>query len=282
MKVSVIAYCFPDYLMEILSDGLIRLLGRENVSFDANHATPQDSMRAPIYEKIRAPNAFGPYGGDVLVASTRSGTDRIRDWMGKTGRRRVAVIDGEDDSILRGDFMALASVYFKREIPLSSHLPAGNIRPLPFGAIPEEIPVVERSRAVTFLGKRTDQMREGVWQALGSREEFIGKDEYNKALASSVIGVSVRGAGWDTYRYWETAYFGCALLAQFPAIHVPGNFEDGREAVFWRSVSEFKSKLDLLLSDRKRALEIGQAGRAAVLERHLSTHRAKTVLEAVS
>src|SRR4029077_2624282 len=118
-------------------------------------------------------------------------------------------------------------------------------------------------------------------RSVDAARDLWRKDRYNEARAGALVGGSARGVGWDTYRYWETPYWGAALLAQRPGIVIPGDFEDGREAVFWTTPDEFRTRLGELLGDRARTEAIAQAGRKAVSERHLSTHRARTVLEAL-
>lgn len=285
MKVSVIAYCFPDYMMEILSDGLVRLLGRENIHFQFNEAAPPDCMRAPIYQSLRQPNRFDLYDGDVLIISTRSGVNRLSDWISKTGKKSVAAIDGEDDMTVRDDFRRVSKVYFKREVALNS--PFVGVRPLVFGAIPELVPTMERTRKVAFLGKVTSLARQEIWSVLTglglpSQEPLRSKEKYNEVLASSLVGISVRGAGWDTYRYWENAYFGCAPLCERSKIQVPENFVEGQEAIFFDGIPDFQSKLKMLLDDPARAKSLGIAAQRACHGRHLSINRARTVLEALS
>ena len=287
MKLSVIAYCFPDYMMEILSDGLIRVLGRENIHFKFNEAFPPDCMRARIYERLREPNRFDLFDGDALVISTRSGAPKLSEWLSRAGfKKKVAVIDGEDDTTIRSDFRSMATVYFKREVLIDSQK-VDRVRPLTFGAIPEEVPVVERTRNLAFLGKPTSPIREEIWKILSemnlpSCEPLRNKEKYNEALASSLIGISAKGAGWDTYRHWENAYFGCAPLCERPKIYVPGNFEDGLEAVFFDGIPDFRQKLSGLLSDIPKAKSIGKNASEGCRARHLSIHRAKTVLEAIA
>lgn len=285
MKISVIAYCFPDYMMEILSDGLVRLLGRKNIHFQFNEASPPDCMRAPIYQSLKQPNSFGLYEGDALIISTRSGVNRLSDWLSRTGKKPSVAIDGEDDMTVRDDFRLAAKVYFKREVALYNKFTG--IRPLVFGAIPEPLPILERTRPVAFLGKVTSQARQEIWNVLTgmglpSQEPARSKEKYNEVLASSLVGISVRGAGWDTYRHWENAYFGCAPLCERPKIQVPDNFIDGQEALFFDGLPDFQFKLKGLLNDPARAKALGVAAQQACQKRHLSVNRAKTVLESIS
>lgn len=284
MRAGMMSRGSPDYLADIVADGLIRLLGRSNVSLDYNVRECPDPQRAHLLQGFGGPEPFPIEEAEVLVASIRS-TAAMCDWMSRTGKTKIALLDGEDEPEIRDPWPQAVRVYFKRE--LLGPPRAQNVLPLPFGAIPEPVPKAEsRKKRALFMGIPRGRIREEVNAVLSSlgfaRPELIEKGRYNGELASSLIGVSAKGAGWDTYRYWETAYFGAALLAQRPAIWIPGNFEEGREAVFWDDIGEFRRKLEAMLADEKGTAALGQAGQKACLERHLSIHRAKTVIEAVA
>ena len=73
-----------------------------------------------------------------MVASVRCPVEEVRDWTAKTGRP-YAVVDGEDDAVIRDHYRKGSKAYFKREYLEGRAYPAG-VHPLPMGAIPEEIP----------------------------------------------------------------------------------------------------------------------------------------------
>jgi hypothetical protein len=284
MRISMLCQGCPDYLMDIVADGTIRLLGRENIHLRRNDAFPPDYFRSDLYHRYQEPNMFEIEEGEVLVASNRSDLPTIREWARKTGRP-VAIVDGEDDLTIRDSYREFATVYFKREVLDASVRP--NLAPLPFGAFPEPIvPSRSRTRPVVFMGNATSPMREEIWTKLreggfDAGGKFISKDEYNALVVSSSVGISAKGAGWDTYRYWETPYFGAVLLAQRVPILIPGNFTD-EEAVFFDTADECISKLRALLDDPSGTRATAVRGQLASHERHLSIHRAKTVLEGVA
>ncbi len=96
-------------------------------------------------------------------------------------------------------------------------------------------------------------------------------------LSASRVAISVRGNGFDTYRYWEIPYAGSLLLAETPRTVIPDNFVDGVEAVF-AEPGELASVARRLA--RSDAIEdIAAAGHEKLLRKHLSRHRAETVLE---
>jgi len=286
MKIGIISKGSPDYLIDIVTDGLIRILGRENLSLDYNARGGWGGQYAILLQGFAGPEPFDIHEADALVGSVRS-LDAIEEWMKKTGRKKVAVIDGEDGPDIRSPWDERGVVYFKREF-LKGGAYSPRVRPLPFGAIPEALPpVTEVSRAVFFRAHGSSPIRARIEETLRelgfpSPPGRVEKDEYNRDLASSLVGVSVRGGGWDTYRYWEIPYLGVALISQRLEIVIPDDFEDGVEAVFFSDLDDFRKKLLGMLDDPEKTRSIGLGGRKKCLERHLSIHRARTVLEAIS
>ena len=106
------------------------------------------------------------------------------------------------------------------------------------------------------------------------------KAAYNAALSRALVGISARGIGWDTYRYWEVPYFGTLLFSQRLRIVIPGDFREDQEAVYWLSIEEMRAKLTGLLMEPHRTEDLARAGQEASRNRHLSRHRAQAVLEA--
>jgi hypothetical protein len=163
--------------------------------------------------------------------------------------------------------------------------------PLPLawiGPPPERRPI---EHDVAFLHAPTSSVRtvvradlerlraEGVRVRLLEEGERLRWREYMDVLCRSRIGISVRGGGYDTYRYWEVAAAGALLLAEPTRVVIPGNFVDGREAVF-ALPRHMPARLRTLLEGETD--EIGAAGRGRLLAGHTSVHRARTVLDALS
>ncbi len=285
MKAAVISRGSPDYLIDIVMHGVVRVLGRENVALDYNIGSRWGGQYSILCHDVETKNTISPQDADVLIASNRS-LDAIEPWMRETGKSKVAVIDGEDDPNIREPWPSKVTVYFKREY-MKDGLYAKNVVPLQFGAIPEPIPLeAPITNPVFFMGHETDITRRHIAQELASYgikiNARVEKDEYNRRLASSLIGVSVRGMGWDCYRYWETPYFAAALLSQRHPLLIPDDFAEGKEACFFGDIEEFRTKLKWMLGDAPRTFDIGRAGRQKVLDKHLSIHRAKRVLEALA
>lgn len=95
-------------------------------------------------------------------------------------------------------------------------------------------------------------------------------------LSASRISLSVRGAGDDTYRYWEIPYAGSLLLAEHPRTVIPDNFVDGVGAVF-APASRLCDVARRLLETNTEA--IAAAGKEKLLRCHMSVNRAQTVID---
>ena len=104
--------------------------------------------------------------------------------------------------------------------------------------------------------------------------------EYFQLLSRSKIGLSVRGAGFDTLRYWEIVASKALLLSERPSIDIPDNFEHGKHAVFCRS--DFSDLLDLVreyVSDQSARSAIAEEGYRHLLRFHTCERRAERFLE---
>lgn len=286
MRIGVISNGSPDYLIDIVTDGLIRLLGRDHVSLQYNVRGGWGGQYAILLKGFQGPEPFDIHEADILLGSTRS-LPEMAAWLRKSGNQNVGLIDGEDDSRIRAEELKKVKVYFKREYIKGEVYPK-TVVPLSFGAIPERIPEVsEIVSPVFFLAHGSSPIRQEISSGLKDLgfhvpEARVEKVEYNVALASSLVGISARGGGWDTYRYWEVPYLAVALLSQRLNLIIPNNFTEDREAVFFSSAQECCAKLRKMLSDPLRTREMGRLAREKCLKYHLSIHRAKTVLENMS
>ena len=288
MRAAALSHGSPDYLIDIVIDGLIDVLGRDQVHLDLCIGPANWDARVPhLFARCEGFNSFAAADADVLIASVRSDPQIIDEWKRTSGRQAVAIIDGEDDEVIRESFLRRAVVYFKREFMAGVSYPV-NVRPLPFAAIPESrIAIGPRARPVFFHANDTHALRCDVKRELRSLGHqvsggLIPKAEYNQLIASALICPSVRGAGWDTYRYWEIPFLGSVLLSQRLPIVIPNDFVEGEEAVRFDTVSDFRSRLQWLLEHPDAAEEIARAGHAKCMTAHLSAHRAATVMDALT
>src|SRR5260221_7468935 len=147
MRVAVLSAGSPDWLQDIVWDGFVRLLGRENVHICFNETSTHNGRLTHVYEGFGGSNTFPIEDADFIIATTRT---HIPEAIAKRGSRKIAILDGEDDELIREQYRSCAHVYFKRELLLAQKYPS-NVLPISFAAIPEQLPPkVARTLQVGF------------------------------------------------------------------------------------------------------------------------------------
>ena len=107
---------------------------------------------------------------------------------------------------------------------------------------------------------------------------------YSIAIAKSRMAVTMRGSGRDTTRYWEIPLYTTAMICDgtMGCIH-PYPFEDGKTAVFYRSVPELVQRVERYLSDTPGAAmelhKIALAGQEHLAKYHSTAARAVFFLD---
>ena len=92
-------------------------------------------------------------------------------------------------------------------------------------------------------------------------------DKYPETLAAAKVGLGFLCKAYPdqfTTRTFEVPAAGTALLAERTAEHLE-IFEEGVEAEFFEGPVEFKQKLQDLLCDEERRIEIAKSGQKRVL-----------------
>jgi hypothetical protein len=165
------------------------------------------------------------------------------------------------------------------------------VKPLPFGVVDVGgRPSAEKEYDVAFAGGTQNASRALVTDLVDRLEreghrvfnpsQPVPWTEYLDALRHSRIGISARGLGFDTYRYWEVPYAGALLVAERPKIVIPHNFVHEQEAVLV-DVTEIEAAVREWL-ERDDLRKVAEAGHAKVLSHHTSVHRAQTVLDSLA
>jgi len=194
-------------------------------------------------------------------------------------RRKLILQKNFMSNLLRGNYLSVP-------IGLSNFY---NPVPLTFGIIDYGYkPPKEKEFDISFIATlKSSKLRFTVYNFLKKYVQkrklnaFIGTglswQKYMDILGKSKISISVRGVGFDTYRYWEIPYAGAMLLSEKPDIIIPNNFQPGVNAAFFKDLKELKKQLDFYVNNDE-ALEIAKRGRNFVLKSHTSVSRAKTII----
>lgn len=108
----------------------------------------------------------------------------------------------------------------------------------------------------------------------------LGYDEHYRLLRRSKMGLSIRGSGFDTVRYWEIVASKALLISEKPVISIPHNFEHGKHAIFCRP--DMGDLLDLVrtyMRDDSTREALAEAGYQHLLKYHTCEQRAIQFLE---
>jgi hypothetical protein len=103
---------------------------------------------------------------------------------------------------------------------------------------------------------------------------------YHLLLAMSKMGVSMRGSGRDTTRYWEIPLYQTALVSDgtMGCIH-PYPFEDRKTAFFYRSIPELIDVINRNQKDDREMLDVAERGQAHLKKYHSTAARAVFFLD---
>lgn len=298
----------PHYGLDVLYDGLCTVLGVEQVTEwpykPSLHGAPMHTLghypcsfhwnsSALSYETILEMVREGAFDvvllGDCdaelpanLVAQILKGA--------ADNSVPVALVDAADECMdLRPRvYESLGAVkfdlYFKREMARFIDYGPDTI-PLPFSYSRSKIRPHDgpRTRDFFWAGVRQFGLRRLYLDFLESaRGMELGnaypQDLYAEHIASSRIGLSLFGKGYDTVRYWELPAHGCMLLSEHLPIHVPFNFTDGKTAVFFESLNDLLDKLDYYRAHPEESSQIAEAGERHFLEHHTAEARSRQLL----
>lgn len=107
----------------------------------------------------------------------------------------------------------------------------------------------------------------------------LSPEEYFQLLARSKMGLSIRGGGFDTVRYWEVVAAKTVLVSEEPDIYIPDNFQHMRHAVFCKpNLSDLPDLVRMLSKDERARRSIIEEGYAHLLKHHTCERRAEYFL----
>lgn len=290
-----------DYGTDVIYDGLCRILGCENVLEYPERPTWHSkkvgrSLRYPClfdYPVVKTEedkigmlknNEF-----DCIFASCRVeepgkinpryGSEFYELLKEKSKIIPTIIIDQGDRSGILDKIRAELNcrLYFKRE-----HLGETSAIPLNFAYsekyIPENINT-ERTIPIFWAGMWNSYRKKYLNACENLSRNIFSQEDYRKRLLGAKIGLSLRGFGFDTVRYYEIPAHGALLFAEKVPITIQNNFMDGDTAVFFESEEELKDKLGYLLNNPEYADKIRIKGHEWLKKYHTGAVRASQILE---
>ena len=311
MKLLFLTHPYPNYVPDLLLHGLRKLVGPTVVDYPRKDCVYDGVLGLGVCPPNQlCPGWFPPDGGEVdrediphkigsgffdcVVCDVRA----LQQWIETLGTSPtpLALIDGEDRPfpVNRG-----SAVLFRRETDGTD----GSL-PLPM-SLPEEIfnwiaayDGQPKRYSIGFLGStQGDGRREFVEQLAAlypdglfsasvvpsERNPFpqgrYGRDEYYRELQACRVVLSLPGAGYDTFRFWENAGCNAAHVAQRFPIRIPDDFSDGESILRFNGIEDIRPRIDAALSGGDAARERVAAGRHHLFRFHLTTARARYFLD---
>jgi len=286
-----------DLMQDILHEGLDELLGPERVwcypykdysRFQYN-LTPPSACNQPHREPVGRARLAAERDrvAAVVVGSVRPDAQAVwRALQDLFPDQPVALVNGEWSSPVSAWPSDIRYTHrFSKDLRPEDAAPG--LYPLTY-SVPPRVMLPERTERdipVSFVARTTAPVRREVADALAGAgflvflDADLPREQYCWILNRSRIAVSVRGAAWDTLRYWEIPYHGALLLSERLPILIPDNFLDGDSAVFFDSPADMLAKIKDLLADQTRLDRIARAGRDLAWSKHTAPARARYVLE---
>jgi hypothetical protein len=166
------------------------------------------------------------------------------------------------------------------------------LKPFPLTVPKPSMPMRKgrRKNQFMFVGTYNNPERRKYAEAASSilaranmKNYYIGerkfpKEDYFDMLRNCKIGLSLRGTGYDTIRYWEIPAYGAALLSQRLPLCLPHNFVDEESALYFDNADELERKIDRYLIKTNEWMTIAREGHRNYLKYHTPEKRVKELI----
>lgn len=319
LKILFFTHQYPNYIPDLLLHGLRKILGPDVIDYPRKDCLydgvlglgvcseellcqnwfPQDSGtidREDILEKIT--NKYFDY----IICDIRAAT-YLKNLVTKLTLEpsyRLVIIDGEDTPVLikMGNY-----VICRREtdgsdfsIPLPMSLPEEvlnritsydeNKKTYTVGFIGAIGKMAERRRVIV---EKLDTLYpdclfniteapEGTGSGSNGR---VGRDEYYAGLQSCSIVLNLRGAGNDTFRFWENAACNALHVSEVMPLFIPNDFDDKQNIRRFSDFDELRKIIDEKLANKQETDQMIQNSRQHLMYYHLTTSRATYFLDKI-
>ncbi len=303
----------PNFMPDLLLHGLRKLLGPQVVDYPKKDCLYQGFLGLIVCpEEQLCPGWFPPDDGQIdredivqkvargyfdLVICDARAADFFKSRMNSLPDR-FAVLDGDDHPVYVAPGRYLI---FRRETDGSDFS-----IPLPM-ALPEELyrwivsyDGVPKEYSIGFLGSCSHAGRrelidtlkghypDALFQASSipspeapSPEGRLSRNEYYLSLQKCRMVLSMPGAGYDTFRFWENAACNAVHIGQHMPLFVPDDFCDTQHIFRFKGMDELRATIDTVLHSEKGWAPMIASSRDHLVKHHLTTERAKYFLDRV-
>ncbi|MBI2565401.1 MAG: glycosyltransferase family 1 protein [Candidatus Schekmanbacteria bacterium] len=313
MKILFITHPYPNYVPDLLLHGLRKLLGPDVVDFPRKDCVYDGVLGLGVCpEDQQCPGWFPADDGlidrtDVWKKAERGhfthvvcdvrATSVLQNEL-KELPPRLVLLDGEDTPVA---FPPGRYVICRRETDGSDFS-----IPLPM-AIPEELlawitayDCLPKTHVVGFLGSTADGRRRAIVERVSARFPDclfqatavplpgsptpvgrLGRDEYYQKLQMCHVVLSLAGAGFDTFRFWENAACHAVHVAERMPLFIPNDFQDGVHIHRFATLDELERLVERIWDHEEARSQMIEAGRRHLREHHLTSSRASYFLDRI-
>ena len=314
MKIAFFTHPYPNYVPDLLLHGLRKLMGPGVVDFPRKDCLYDGVLGLGVCPPDqRCPGWFPSEAGlidredvagklnsgffDLVVSDIRA-LNTLRK-LAPNCETSLVVIDGEDRPfpVPPGPY-----VICRRETDGSDFS-----IPLPMG-LPEEVlnwiasyDDLPKKHSIGFLGSTQEGNRRRIAETIAAHfpdalleatpvpspedpnpSGRFGRDDYYRYLQQCRIVLSLPGAGYDTFRFWENAACNAVHVAARMPLFIPNEFVDGSHILRFSDVDQLKRHISDCLNNDKAPVEMIQKCRHHLNQHHLTTDRARYFLDQVT
>jgi hypothetical protein len=310
MNILFLTHPYPNYVPDLLLHGLRKLLGPAVVEYPRKNCLYRGVLGLGICPPNQLcpgwfPQDDGPIDRSDIPAKIEKGffglivsdVRAIGQWMPFLERSPspFAIIDGEDRPV---PIRPGRYVVFRRETDGTDYS-----IPLPM-ALPEEIfnwivsyDGQPKTYSIGFLGSTQDDQRRRFIEQLAAcypdglfsasvvpsqqnpfPEGRYGRDDYYRELQKCRIVISLAGAGYDTFRFWENAACNAIHAAQELPLYIPSDFRPNDTILRFSSFEQLQRMADRALECALPSNELIANGRLHLVQHHFTTSRARYFL----
>jgi hypothetical protein len=313
VRILFYTHSYPNYVPDLLLHGLRKLLGPDVIDYPRKDCLYRGVLGLGVCPDGQlCPGWFPSDDGSIdrediwgkvqrgyftyIVCDCRALADLLQRLIAWPAG--LVVIDGEDvpARIPPGRY-----VICRRETDGSDFS-----IPLPM-ALPEEIlrwigsyDRMPKEYSIGFLGSSNGGNRQRVVETIGkfypdallgaslvpsdgnpAPTGRLGRNQYYLNLQKCRIVLSLPGAGYDTFRFWENAAANAIHLAAKLPIYIPRNFSLGIHMLWFDNLHELRRMTDAVLNEKIKADELVGNGRRWLMDYHLTTRRAEYFLDRI-
>ncbi len=312
MKILFLTSPFPNFVTDLLLHGLRKLLDNEVVDFPRKDSlysgdlvgfSPEGQINRPFFppdanriDRNDIPRKIATGYFRYIICDLRI-FPQVLKTLSEIPKGLV-VVDGEDhpQSIPPGPY-----VVCQRETDGSNYS-----IPLPI-SLPEEVmdwirlyDSNPKEYSVGFLGSFDERYKERkeIAEAVSKWYEdclfnvcpvpqvggntpsgWLPRDLYYSHIQKCRVLLTVRGAGYDTFRFWENAACNAVHISRKMPLYIPNDFEHGVHLFRFNDLADLKKTIDQVLEEKFDNHAIIRESRAHLSKYHTTQARALYLLD---